>query len=152
MSEVRPILIHVSVAVKLGEHILLVQEAKEANYGKWNLPGGHLEVGESVLSGAVRELEEETHLPAKITGLVGIYTGLGKTGLHAIRFVFSANTTQPESARAGDQILNARWWDITEAKLLPDKDLVSPETMRQIIDDAVKHQPVPLSLLKETLP
>jgi 8-oxo-dGTP diphosphatase len=152
MSEVRPILIHASIAVRHGEHILLVQEAKEENYGRWNLPGGHLEIGESLLTGARREMEEETGMPGEITGLVGIYSGIGRTGFHAIRFVFAATTRYPELAKAGDQILAVRWWDLIEAKLLADKDLVSPAMIRQIIDDSVQTQPYSLSLLKESLP
>ena len=149
MSEVRRILIHVSTIALLGEHVLLVQESKPENHGKWNLPGGHLEVGESLVSGAKREFFEETLVEADLTGLVGIYSGIGRTGYHAIRFVFAATVRTPELARAGDEILAARWWDITEAKLLPDKDLVSPDTIRQIINDASQKAPTPLNLLTE---
>jgi ADP-ribose pyrophosphatase YjhB (NUDIX family) len=51
-----PILLHVSVALTRGDHrILLVQEGKPENHGRWNLPGGHLEVGETIRRGhAVR--------------------------------------------------------------------------------------------------
>ena len=152
MSEVRPILIHVSVVVLHGEHVLLVQEAKEINYGKWNLPGGHLEVGESILSGAIRELAEETLIKANLTGCIGIYTGMSTTGFHAIRFVFSAKTDAPTEARAGDQILMTRWFEIGEAKLLPDKDLVSPAVFRQILDNATQQRPFSLDLFRELLP
>ena len=152
MSETRPILIHVSVVVLHGEHVLLVQEAKEVNYGKWNLPGGHLEVGESILSGARRELEEETCIKAELTGCVGIYTGIGTTGYHAIRFVLAGKTDTPTEARAGDQILMARWFEVGEAKLLHDKDLVSPAVFRQILDNATQQPLFSLDLLKEALP
>lgn len=40
------ILIHVSVALQQGEAVLLVQERKPENHRLWNLPGGHLEMGE----------------------------------------------------------------------------------------------------------
>ena len=152
MSETRPILVHVSVVVLHGEHILLVQEAKEINYGKWNLPGGHLEVGESILEGARRELEEETTLDAELTGIVGIYTGIGNTGLHAIRFVLTATTQTPTDAKAGDQILMTRWFEIGEAKLLPDKDLVAPKIFHEILSHATLQKPYSLALLQETFP
>ncbi|HWU46112.1 MAG TPA: NUDIX domain-containing protein [Humibacter sp.] len=42
--------------------------------GLWALPGGGLELGESIEDCAVREVREETGLDVEITGLVGIYT------------------------------------------------------------------------------
>jgi 8-oxo-dGTP pyrophosphatase MutT (NUDIX family) len=42
--------------------------------GNWALPGGALDVGESLVQTAVREVKEETGIDCEITGLVGIYT------------------------------------------------------------------------------
>lgn len=39
---------------------LLVKRAKEPNADTWGFPGGHVELGETALSAAVRELHEET--------------------------------------------------------------------------------------------
>lgn len=40
----------------------------------WALPGGGMELGESIEQGAVREVKEETGLDVEVVGLVGVYT------------------------------------------------------------------------------
>ena len=40
----------------------------------WALPGGGMELGESIEQGAVREVKEETGLDVEVDGLVGVYT------------------------------------------------------------------------------
>jgi 8-oxo-dGTP pyrophosphatase MutT (NUDIX family) len=48
----------------------------------WEMPGGHCEDGEDPATTAVREVEEETGLHVRLTGLVGVYTwdGLRSSG------------------------------------------------------------------------
>src|SRR3954454_22059599 len=43
----------------------------------WALPGGGMDLGESIADAAVREVAEETGLAVELTGLVGIYTDPG---------------------------------------------------------------------------
>lgn len=40
----------------------------------WALPGGAMELGESIVDAAVREVKEETGLDVEISGLIGVYT------------------------------------------------------------------------------
>jgi ADP-ribose pyrophosphatase YjhB (NUDIX family) len=40
----------------------------------WALPGGGMELGESIIDTAVREVKEETGLDVEVTGLIGVYT------------------------------------------------------------------------------
>lgn len=43
----------------------------------WTLPGGAVDVGESVGHAVIREVEEETGVDVEVTGLVGLYTDPG---------------------------------------------------------------------------
>jgi ADP-ribose pyrophosphatase YjhB (NUDIX family) len=45
-------------------HVLLVRRKNPPDAGLWGFPGGHIELGETGLSAAVRELAEETSVVA----------------------------------------------------------------------------------------
>ena len=47
---------------------------RRSDNGNWAVPGGAIDLGESMVQAAVRETREETGIECEITGLVGIYT------------------------------------------------------------------------------
>ncbi|MEV0063806.1 NUDIX domain-containing protein [Nocardia sp. NPDC050718] len=63
-----------------GGSVLVVDSAgrilmqRRGDSGNWSLPGGVMEIGETLEECAVRETKEETGLDIEITGLLGIYT------------------------------------------------------------------------------
>jgi len=50
------------VIINKSDEILLVKRGNHPNKGKWTIPGGHLEPGETIISAAKREIYEETGL------------------------------------------------------------------------------------------
>ena len=61
----------VTVAVVSDGSVLLVHRVDN---GKWALPGGTVELGESVPQTAVREVREETGVEIEVDGIVGIFS------------------------------------------------------------------------------
>lgn len=61
-----------SAVVKDTEGHILLQRRTDNNL--WALPGGGMEMTDSLPSAAVREVKEESGLDVEITGLVGTYT------------------------------------------------------------------------------
>jgi 8-oxo-dGTP diphosphatase len=55
-----------------GRPIVLI-ERRNPPYG-WAIPGGFVDVGESVEAAAIREAEEETALRVRLTALLGVYS------------------------------------------------------------------------------
>ncbi|MGW1375340.1 NUDIX domain-containing protein [Streptomyces sp. NPDC002446] len=61
-----------SAVVTDGEGRILLQQ--RTDNGLWALPGGGMDMTDSLPGTAVREVKEETGLDVEITGLVGTYT------------------------------------------------------------------------------
>ncbi|SDY69182.1 ADP-ribose pyrophosphatase YjhB, NUDIX family [Micromonospora pattaloongensis] len=47
---------------------------RRADSGNWSLPGGTMEIGETLADAVVREVREETGLDVETTGILGVYT------------------------------------------------------------------------------
>jgi 8-oxo-dGTP pyrophosphatase MutT (NUDIX family) len=59
------------VVVNDSGQILLIKRSDNDN---WALPGGAIDLGESMTQAGIRETREETGVDCEIVGLVGIYT------------------------------------------------------------------------------
>lgn len=59
-----------SMVVQSG-HVLLVKRGQSPGKGLWALPGGHLNINESFIQGAIRELKEETGIKVPEKVLMG---------------------------------------------------------------------------------
>ncbi|GIG01081.1 NUDIX domain-containing protein [Catellatospora citrea] len=64
------------VAVIVDEQARVLLQ-RRADSGNWSLPGGTMEIGETLEQCVVREVREETGLDVEVTGLVGVYTDPG---------------------------------------------------------------------------
>jgi ADP-ribose pyrophosphatase YjhB (NUDIX family) len=59
------------VVVNDAGDILMIRRSDNEN---WAVPGGAIDLGESMTQAAIRETKEESGIDCEITGLVGIYT------------------------------------------------------------------------------
>ena len=56
------------------DEVLLIKRGVEPAIGEWALPSGFIEIDETPEMACVRELEEETGLLGRITGLLGVFS------------------------------------------------------------------------------
>jgi|SRR5271169_5622412 len=52
---------------------LLIRRGSEPLRGHWSIPGGTLEIGESLQTGVARELQEETGLEVRVLDLIEVF-------------------------------------------------------------------------------
>ena len=64
----------VDVVIPSGRGIVLIRRASDPFEGQWALPGGFVEIGETVEAAATREVAEETGLAVELARLVGVYS------------------------------------------------------------------------------
>jgi 8-oxo-dGTP diphosphatase len=65
-------MVGVGATILRGEQVLLVQRGREPAYGKWSLPGGLVELGESLQDAICREVLEETSLTVEVVDVVAV--------------------------------------------------------------------------------
>jgi 8-oxo-dGTP diphosphatase len=95
-------------------HVLLVKRGHAPIAGEWSIPGGVLEVGETLREAAVREVLEETSLVVEPTILLGVYDRIlrdtdERTLYHYVLIDFSCRRLSGEAKAAGDAA-EVRWF------------------------------------------
>lgn len=97
--------------------ILLVKIEYGANSGKWMLPGGFLEHGESIEEAACREFLEETGIVATTNRMVGMRSGTREIDgvvQTTLYFVFEMIYVSGELRRDETEISELKYWTIQE--------------------------------------
>ena len=98
--------------------VLLVKRGHPPLAGEWSIPGGVLELGESLREAAVREAREETCLTVEPADLLGVYDRVIRddAGLTIYHFVLIDFLCRPVGgkAQAADDADEARWFTLSE--------------------------------------
>ncbi|HUS78459.1 MAG TPA: NUDIX hydrolase [Patescibacteria group bacterium] len=76
----------VAATILEGHRVLLVRRGNEPNRGSWGLPGGVVELGETVREAVVREVLEETGLIVEPVRLLTVYDAVVRDDDRAVRF------------------------------------------------------------------
>lgn len=138
----------VAAVIEKDGKYLLVEEEPEAGLGLFlNQPAGHLDSGESIIQGVIRETLEETAYTFVPGYLLGIYQWHShRVDTTFLRFAFGGRVTNHDPERALDTgILRAAWFGLDEIHRMIHRHR-SPLVM-QCIQDYIAGKHYPLELL-----
>lgn len=101
-----------------GDKVLLIQRAQEPGKGTWGLPGGLVELGETVTQALRREVAEETGLDVEVGAIVGVFELItrneqGRVRFHYIVLDFLAQV-QGGVLRPDTDVSDTRWVDLDD--------------------------------------
>lgn len=123
----------VSVAAAVVDDAGRLLVIQRRDNGRWELPGGVLELDETPLAGVCREVEEETGFRVRPERLTGIYKNMT---LGVVALVFRASVVGG-MARTSDESTSVDWW--TEEQITTRMD----EAYSARLLDALAHDTAP---------
>ena len=96
-----------------GGRTLLIRRGSAPLLGQWSIPGGMLELSESIAEGVRRELAEETGLEVRVGDLIEVFERIvpGEDGRTRYHFVILDYLCEMVSgvARAGSDVTDVAW-------------------------------------------
>ena len=130
-----------------GRYLLVEEEPPEGLC--LNNPAGHLDEGESLLQGVVREVLEETACVFTPSHLVGVYLAhlqRGDEDITYLRFAFAGMVGAPEPGRALDDGIVHRLW-LTAAEIEASRERHRSPLLWRCVQDHMAGRRYPLALL-----
>jgi mutator protein MutT len=116
----RPI-VAVGAVILDGDRVLLVQRGQEPLKGEWSLPGGVVEIGETLEAALAREVREETSLDVVVGPVVEVLDSIrrdasGRAEYHyiIIDYICQVRAGTPTAASRGTDAADVRWVPIAD--------------------------------------
>lgn len=116
-------LVGVGAVIKKGRRVVVVRRSAPPLKNQWSIPGGLVEVGETLRQAVAREAREETGLTVKVGKLLEVFERIlpGARGRARYHFVLLDYLCRPVRGRlrAGSDAARARWVSARELHKLP---------------------------------
>lgn len=126
---------------------LMVQEAKKKCYGKWNFPAGHLEEGETIYDGAIREIFEETGCRVRLINVLPIIN----TELEDVNFIlinFVAELVEEDIKFNKEEILDVKWIDKKDIEEMDYNSLRDEKLIKRTLQIFEENKVYPLEVIE----
>ena len=119
MSILCPVVAVGAVVWRGPEQLLLVRRGRPPRLGEWSIPGGRIEIGETLHEALSRELREETGLSVSIERLIDVVDFMernkeGSVSAHFVLVDFNAHWAAGEVC-AGSDVTECGWFAPADA-------------------------------------
>ena len=93
-----------------GSRVLLIRRKNEPFKGVYALPGGFVDIGETVETACRREVREETGLNVDALRLIGVYSDPGRDPRgHTVSVAYAATLSHSQQPKPGSDAKSAEW-------------------------------------------
>ena len=128
----------VGVVVRKDASVLLIQRGKPPRRGDWSLPGGAVELGETLREAAQREVREECGIEIAMGEMIDAIDLIqrddaGRVQYHYVVIDFAAVYISGNLCAASD-VLDARWVALRDLNTF-----ALPAKTREVIEKAISH-------------
>lgn len=130
--------------------VLMVKEGKKECFEQWNFPSGHIEEGENIIDGALRETFEETGCRVKLVGLLPISQIFADDDTY-ILFRFKAEIVDENLNVDHKEILDVKWIDIEDIKKMKKEDIRAYSVNIKVIEELEQGKVYPLDILDKNM-
>jgi 8-oxo-dGTP diphosphatase len=95
------------------DQVLLVKRGTEPEKGLWSLPGGRVQLGESIRHAALRELKEESNLEGRFEEMIG-WVDLRIDEHHFVIVNLRCSVSDYSKLKAGDDAVEVSFFKLEE--------------------------------------
>jgi len=132
----RPAVTTDAILVSPSRKVLLIERGREPFKGTWALPGGFIDMDESLETACKRELEEETGIQIQELKQFKAYGDVNRDPRHrTISVVFYAYADTEIGPKAGDDAVNACWFPLAD---LPELAFDHGKILEEFTRDVLK--------------
>ena len=113
--------------------VLMVRRASRRGYGNWQLPGGYIELKETIEEAVVREVAEESGVTAEVEGVLGLRNRFDLERGNGIYVVLLLRPVRGEPEPDGHEVDRAGYFTLDEIRALKQVPQINREIVQRVL-------------------
>ena len=125
-------------AVVFDNRLLLVRRASRRGRGNWQIPGGFVELEETIENAVIREIKEETGVISEVRGLLGIRNRYSEDSGNSVYVIFLMAPISGELKPDEREVDQANYFGLEEILQLPQIPDINKEVATRALSPSPK--------------